>query len=167
MKRTGHKLSVLLIAIAGTLSVTRANETQTNAAIKPSVEIKETVLRFYQRMRAGDAAGFEEFISTDPALLVIGSANEWFRERDRLRGVFRLRNQGLEAGTDLVAYENGDMGWFVDRPDWVFPAGFRMHTRFSAILHRELGTWKFVQWHLSVGVPDEEAIALQRRSPAK
>lgn len=136
---------------------------QTSIAVDPSDEVKSTVLRFYQRMRASDATGFDEFISTDPSLMVIGSADEWFTQRERLRGVFRLRDQGLEAGDDALAYESGDLGWFVDRPDWIFSDGSRMHTRFTAVLHREHGAWRFVHWHLSVGVPDDEAIALQRR----
>ena len=130
--------------------------------VRPSADVRDTVLRFYERMRAGDATGFDDLMSTDPALMVIGSAGEWRTERERLRGVFRLRDQGLEAGTDLLAYECGDIGWFIDRPDWAFADGSRMHTRFTAILHREAGSWKLVHWHLSVGVPDDKAVALQR-----
>ena len=99
----------------------------------------------------------------DPAVMVIGSANEWIAGRNRLRGVFRLKNQGLEAGPNPIAYENGDVGWFVDQPDWVFADGSRMHSRFTVILQREGGSWKMVHWHLSMGVPDEEAVALQSR----
>jgi hypothetical protein len=114
-------------------------------------------------MRAGDSTAFDEFISTEPSLLVIGSAGEWFTQRERLRDMFRLQDQGLEAGQHPVAYELGEIGWFIDRPDWVFPDGSRIHLRFSAILHRESGTWKFLHWHLSVGVPDDEVVAHQRR----
>jgi hypothetical protein len=136
-----------------------------DATVRPSTDIETTVLRFYQRMRAGDMTGFEEFISTNPALLVIGSADEWFTEREQLRGVFRLHDQGLEAGMAAVAYESGDLGWFIDRPEWVFPDGSRLRTRFTALLHREDSRWRFVHWHLSVGVPDDEALALQRSVP--
>jgi hypothetical protein len=161
------RTKLLGLMVAATCLISARMDAQTNAIVRPSVDIKDTVVRFYQRMRASDMAGFDEFISTDPSLLVIGSANEWYTERERLRGVFRLRNQGLEGGADLIAYENGDMGWFIDRPDWIFSDGSRMHTRFTAILHREGSGWKFVHWHLSVGVPDEDAVALQRRLPAR
>src|SRR4051794_31772605 len=164
-------MKIPLIAVMAFLSsmLQAAPEKGISDADKVTVssEVKDTVLRFYERMRASDMAGFDEFISTDPSLTVIGSANEWIAERERLRGVFRLKNAGLAKGANPVAYENGSMGWFLDRPDWVFPDGSRIHTRFTAILHREQGAWKFVNWHLSVGVPDDEVVALQRRWLAK
>ena len=158
-------LLALLLLFGGCASTTAPSRPATGLA--PSNEVRDTVLRFYQQMRGGGTAGFEELISKDPAVMVIGSANEWFVGREKLRGAFRLVNQGLEAGKNPVAYENGDMGWFVDQPDWVFPDGSRFHTRFTAILQREAGTWKLVHWHLSVGVPDDEVVALQQRWSAK
>jgi hypothetical protein len=158
---------VLFVLFAATTSRAAGQETAGTNAEKPSPEVKDTVLRFYQKMRAADMSGFDEFISIDPSLTVVGSAGEWFTQRERLRGVFRLKNAGLEKGTNPVAYENGGIGWFVDQPDWVFPDGSRIHTRFTAILRREQGAWKFVHWHLSVGVPDDEVVALQRRWLAK
>lgn len=158
---TRHIVAVAALLIVA--AVTVQLDAQSNAVL-PSPSVKETGLRFYAAMHANNPAAFDELISTDPALLVIGSADpEWYTQRERLRGVFRLGAQGLIAGSDPVAYENGDMGWFIDRPDWIFGDGSRVHMRFTAILHREEGRWKMVQWHLSVGVPDDEVVALQQR----
>jgi hypothetical protein len=151
-------LSLTLVACA----TTGAGSPQT-PGIQPSPAIVDAVRHFYQRMRSGDPAGFDEFISSDPSLLVIGSAGEWFTQRERLRGVFRLKNEGLEAGQHPVAYQNGDLGWFVDQPDWVFRDGSRVHMRFTVILHNEASSWKAVHWHLSVAVPDDEVVGLQHR----
>jgi ketosteroid isomerase-like protein len=38
-----------------------------------------------------------------------------------------------------------------------------MKTRLTAVLHREDGVWKLVHMHVSVGVPDEEVVELQKR----
>jgi hypothetical protein len=154
-------LVAVILVSAGCASTSSVSDRP--GGMKASTEVRDTVLRFYQRMRASEMSGFEEFISKDPALVMLGSAGERIAERNRLRGVFRLKNQGLEAGPNPIAYVNGNVGWFVDQPDWVFPDGSRVHMRFTAILQKELGSWKFVHWHLSVPVPDEEAIALQQR----
>jgi hypothetical protein len=162
MNRFPFPLAVVVLAAAATALVGQLHA-QT-AGIRPSAGVKDTVLRFYAAMHANDPAAFEEFISNDPALLVIGSADpEWYAQRERLRGVFRLGNQGLVPGNDAIAYEQGDMGWFIDRPDWIFADGSRAHMRFTAMLHRESSRWRMVQWHLSVGVPDNEVVGLQRR----
>jgi hypothetical protein len=51
----------------------------------------------------------------------------------------------------------------VDEPRFVLPDGSAYRTRLTAVVHREDGRWKIVHMHWSVGVPDEEVIALQRR----
>ena len=33
---------------------------RTNAGVDPSADVRGTVLRFYERMRAGDSTGFDE-----------------------------------------------------------------------------------------------------------
>jgi ketosteroid isomerase-like protein len=161
--RHSHLFSLVLIAACTATTPRRPP----SVAMTPSDDVRDTVLRFYQKMRTSDMTGFDELISNDPSLMVIGSANEWITKRDSLRGVFRLKNQGLEAGPNPAGYENGDFGWFVDQPDWVFSDGSRMHTRFTVILQKEAGSWKLLHWHLSVGVPDDEAVDLQRRSSLK
>ena len=58
------RTALLALVVAATCLITSPEDAQTNAVVKPSGEIKNTVGRFYQRMRAGDMAGFDEFIST-------------------------------------------------------------------------------------------------------
>ncbi|MGH2739814.1 MAG: nuclear transport factor 2 family protein [Actinomycetota bacterium] len=41
-----------------------------------------------------------------------------------------------------------------------------MKNRLTGVLHQEDGRWKLVHMHLSVGVPDEEVVDLQRKWPA-
>ena len=156
-------LSIVLIALFAVACATTKPPAAAGEGIKASPAVVDAGLRFYQRMRGADIAGFDEFISTDPSLLVMGSAGERFNERPRLRGVFRLKNEGLEAGPHPIGYESGDVGWFIDEPDWVFPDGSRVHMRFTVVAHREAGAWRFVHWHLSVPVPDDEAGPLQAR----
>lgn len=112
---------------------------------------------------ASDLASFDDVVAPD-AVLIIGTAPaEWVTERDRMR--FGVETEGLRLETDggAVAYEEGSMGWVADKPTFSFPDGSAMKTRLTAVLHQYAGKWALVQMHVSVGVPDEEVLELQRR----
>jgi len=48
-----------------------------------------------------------------------------------------------------------------------YPDGSTIRTRLTAVLHRSQGDWRLIHMHVSVGVPDDEVVTLQRRwSPA-
>jgi len=129
----------------------------------PSAEIRDTMLALYRHMLAGESDDANALISTDPATLFIGSAGEWVDDQDVLRGSYQVDTEGLVAGDHPVAYANGDIGWFADQPAWVFADGTRAEMRMSAVLQREADGWRIVHSHLSVGVPDNECVMLQRR----
>jgi ketosteroid isomerase-like protein len=129
----------------------------------PSPEIRDTMLALYRHMLAGESDAANALISTDPATLFIGSAGEWVDDQDQLRGTYQVDTEGLFAGEEPVAYELGDVGWFADQPTWRFADGTQARMRMSAVLHREPAGWRIVHSHLSVAVPDNECVMLQRR----
>jgi ketosteroid isomerase-like protein len=55
------------------------------------------------------------------------------------------------------------MGWVANRPRAVLPDGNAISTRLSGVVRQEEGGWRVVHIHVSVGVPDEEAVELQTR----
>ena len=130
-----------------------------------SGDVRDAMLRFYERLSSGDVASFDRLVSGDPATLVIGtSPGEWVTERARLRYGFEAEGMGIVPGPRPVGFERDDVGWFVDEPTYVFPGGSgHMATRLTAILQREDGDWRIVHMHVSVGVPDEEVQDLQAR----
>ena len=131
--------------------------------MQQSAEVRDAMLRFYDRLSASDVASFDQLVSQDPATLVIGTApGEWVTERDRLRSGFETEGVRIQAA-EPAGYEEGSLGWVVDEPRFFFPDGSAMKTRLTAVLHREDGTWKLIHMHVSVGVPDEEVAALQER----
>ena len=70
-----------------------------------------------------------------------------------------MEGVGLQAGDNLRGYEEGSMGWAVDQPTFVLPAGSTIPTRLTAVVRQEDGgKWKLVHAHFAVGVPDEEAV---------
>ena len=132
-------------------------------AMTPSAEIRETVLELYRRMLAGESDAANDLISRDPSLVFIGSAGEWVDDQATLRSGTQVPNEGLQAGPNPVAYANGDVGWFADQPTWLFADGTRAEMRMSAVLQRETVGWRVVHVHMSVAVPDNECVMLQRR----
>lgn len=133
------------------------------ASMTPSPEILETMLQLYRHMLAGESDAANALISTDPSTLLIGSAGEWVDDQAVMRGTYQVDTEGLIAGDHPVAYANGDVGWFADQPSWRFADGSEAQMRMSAVLQREAGGWRMVHSHLSVGVPDNECVMLQRR----
>jgi SnoaL-like domain len=134
-----------------------------SAAMAPSAEVRDTMLEFYRRMVDGEAQAANDLISRDPTMIFIGSAGEWVDDQDALRSGTQVDTEGLEAGPNPVGYANGDVGWLADQPQWVFADGSRAQMRMSAVLQREEPGWRIVHAHLSVAVPDDECVMLQRR----
>jgi ketosteroid isomerase-like protein len=133
------------------------------APMAASTEIRDTVLEFYRRMLAGEADAANDLISRDPALVFIGSAGEWVDDQATLRSGTQVPGEGVVAGTNPVAYADGDVGFFADQPTWHFADGTKVEMRLSAVLRREAPGWRVVHVHMSVAVPDNECVMLQRR----
>jgi hypothetical protein len=128
-----------------------------------SGEIVATMLEFCRRMQAGDADGANDLISWDPALVFIGSAGEWVASQDELRSGRLDPGEGLEPGASPQGWARGDVGWYVDQPTWVFGDGSRAEMRMTAVLQHEAAGWRMVHAHLSVAVPDNQCVMLQKR----
>lgn len=132
--------------------------------METSPAVRHAVLEFYRGISTNAVERFHEFVSAEPATLVIGTApGEWVTERERLRFGFEAEGLTIEPGPRPTGYHEGSMGWFVDEPWYGFPDGGGMRTRLTAILHEEAGRWKVVHLHVSVGVPDEEVQELQAK----
>jgi hypothetical protein len=128
-----------------------------------SSEIRDTMLEFYRRQVAGESDAANDLISRDPALVFIGSAGEWVDDQEALRSGTQVPGEGLVAGAAPVAYADGDLGFFADRPTWLFADGTKVEMRLSAVLRHEAPGWRIVHVHMSVSVPDDECVVLQRR----
>ena len=133
------------------------------AAMAPSAEIRDTMLEFYRRMLAGESDAANDLISRDPAVIFIGSAGEWVDDQAALRSGTQVPGEGVVAGPNPVGFANGDVGWFADQPTWLFADGTGAEMRMSAVLQREADGWRIVHAHLSVAVPDDQCVVLQRR----
>jgi hypothetical protein len=130
--------------------------------MEKSDAVRDSLLEFYDRLSAKDLASFDRLVSSSDAALVIGtSPGEWVTDRAGLRYGFEAEGMRIEPGAP-VGFEEGTIGWVADEPTFFFPDGSGMRTRLTAVLRREDERWKLVHMHVSVGVPDEEVLDLQR-----
>jgi hypothetical protein len=64
----------------------------------------------------------------------------------------------LPDDLEIVAFEEGTIGWSNMRYTAKLPNGGSFLIRWSNIYHQEGGTWKLVSGHISVGVPDDKVM---------
>ena len=118
----------------------------------------------YARMNDSDAA-FERLIASGDGVLGIGTdPDEWWDGAAALRDAFATQTREMrEAGMavepgEVRVWQSGDVGWFADRPRIRLPDGSGLDTRVSGVCRREAGGWALIHWHISVGVPNEDAV---------
>ena len=131
--------------------------------MKESAELKELTSQLYKAMETGDMAFFGDHVSQEQGTLVIGTdPEEWWVGYDVIKKVITAQLKELEGisitVSDSRAYTEGSVGWVADRTEFKLPDGTVIPTRLTAVCHMETGKWKIVQWHVSFGVPNEEAI---------
>jgi ketosteroid isomerase-like protein len=120
--------------------------------------VAEALVTFFAGNASGDAATFEEVVSTDEDALAIGStAREWFHGQGDVRAAYGLEGVGIDPG-EILAWENGETGWAVARPLFSIPDGPSFRLRFTAVFVQERGGWRLVHLHASYPVPDEVAV---------
>lgn len=131
--------------------------------MKESSDVRKAFEHFADRLSVGDVAAFDQVVSNDSATVIIGTApGERVTDRAALR--FGFETEGVRlVPSNPAGYAEGSVGWVVDEPLFHFPDGSVMQTRVTAVLHETEGAWKLIHMHVSVGVPDEEVIALQKQ----
>jgi class 3 adenylate cyclase len=132
------------------------------SGVVPSEELRAFLLRLYAVWEALDIEAFEEMLSNESHLLIVGTdPNEWFTGQDGV-SLFALQLREMagftvEAG-EPIAYCSGNVGWVADRPFVKLANGVEMTARITAVLVIERGHWRIVQWHISMPQENEAAI---------
>ena len=108
-----------------------------------------------------DFARVENRWSDQEGVLCIFTAQHtWLEGRQAILDYYRALFPGSGDYRVVVdhieAYREGSVGWVAAQPIFVLSNGGQVPARFTAVLHLEEEGWKFVQYHVSVGVTDEE-----------
>lgn len=137
-------------------------------AIESAPDIEKVIREGYDAYQRGDASKLDEVWSKDESVIVLGTApgERWEGHTTIVDGLGaemaeRTDDSPRSRMDSVRAYRDGDVGWAVTEGAFVID-GAGVPTRGTAVLHREDGSWKLVQWTFSVLVPDA---ALEAGSP--
>ena len=127
--------------------------------MKPSTELRELTLHLYEKMF--DASFLENLISQQAGVLVIGTdPDEWWADYDTIISLMTAQTEAMSGSSisgDPQAYSQGDVGWVADQSKMVMADGTEINFRITLVFAKEAGDWKIVQWHVSIGIPNEDA----------
>jgi hypothetical protein len=133
--------------------------------VEPSTELPAIVGRVFAAISERDAATFVNLHADELGVLFIGTdPDEWWASLESLAAIDDAVMSEFEAGgvtfdVGVVdAFVEGTVGWAAARPTLFLPDGTTASMRFTAVLDLDRGIWRFVQWHLSVGVENEEML---------
>ena len=132
--------------------------------MEEGTELKKVMLGFYDALASGDAGFLEDLISRQDGVLGIGTdPDEWWVGHEKLRGIMKTQMAEMGGhitivGSDPIAHSEGTVGWVADRPRFRLDDGTESPIRLTATFHKEQDAWKIVQFHVSVGVPNEDVV---------
>jgi class 3 adenylate cyclase len=133
-------------------------------------ELVSFVERMIRNLNALDANAMVDAFSREPGLLTIGGdPDEWYEGFEAASALWRVQFQeleprGIEQQTDvqeLVAWKEGTVGWIACRLRQAIEGRGPFLVRLTAVLHEEGAYWRIVQWHASLGMPNEETLGFE------
>ncbi len=130
-----------------------------------SAEIASYLERMYEQYNTGNTSTLRDIVSADPGVLGIGTdPREWWAGRDAVDEAWKTQIPEMNAAGmkfvsgDVEAFSEGSVGWFADNMSIQLPDGTSAPARLTGVCHKEDGAWKLVQFHISFGALNEEAI---------
>jgi class 3 adenylate cyclase len=136
--------------------------------VEPSAELTAVVRRVFGSMNARDLAALRNLHSDRDGVTFVGTdPDEWWTSFGEMVSVFEAQLGEFDAGGvtfalgGVEAYSEGTVGWAACRPNLVFPDGKSTELRWTGVLCLDGGIWRCVQWHLSVGVVNEDLLGFE------
>jgi hypothetical protein len=132
--------------------------------MESSPELRDLTIHIAQAVGDGDVDFLERHTSRQPGTTFLGTdPDEWWTDLSGLRqALVGQRAAGVEIiPGEPAAYQEGNVGWAVDRRLRFRVAEQEIPFRMSVVYHQEDGEWKMVHFHSSIGVPNEDAIGAE------
>lgn len=128
-----------------------------------SDDLKQLVAAWFGAVSRGDASLIDRHVPLDSRVRLVGSdPGEWIAGGAAVAEFLRGEVEGSGGNAtfspaDIEAFEEDGVGWAATRLTIRLPDGLSISPRWTAVFHREGDTWKFVQTHASIAVPNDEA----------
>jgi uncharacterized protein (TIGR02246 family) len=127
-------------------------------------EVRAVMATMREALNAGDRETVASLLATGAECTMIGTDPEEWSSGDELVAAL---DQAMTAGGSAVrgvidetfVHVRGDVAWIEARGRLIDPAGRECACRNTAVLIREDGTWKGVQAHASIGIPNDQIFA--------
>ena len=119
-----------------------------------STAVANAMKRFYEVREREDLDALADLMSEGEGVHVIGTDDaEWIEGRDGWLSVAAQPSDmvAIEPSPGMTAFEEGDLGWAVDRPRLHLASGEIVDVRLTGIFRKERNDWRIVQLHASVG----------------
>lgn len=136
--------------------------------MEPSPELRAVVSRMFAAINARDTPTILNLHADVPGVVFIGTdPDEWWPGYDTVGPVFEAQVREMSAGGvtvdagEIEAFSEGTVGWAAARPTLLLGDGSTAQLRFTGVLHLDRGMWRFVQWHISVGVENEATVGFE------
>jgi len=122
-------------------------------------EIRKVLEEMLEAQNAGDAPRLRAMLSERPDAVHIGTdAAEWWTSGQVVDTV--AANGGGDdvraVSEDVDVHVQGDIAWVEGRGRFMRADGAERPVRMTGVLVREVGQWKVVQSHASIGVPNAD-----------
>lgn len=127
-----------------------------------SAELVQFVHDWFAAASRGDGSILRTRVSTSADTSLIGSdPSEDLRGGQAVIDFLQGEVDGAAGNVsftpaDVVAYEDGALGWATARLTITIPDGGQVKPRWSAVFTREAGRWQLVHLHASIGVTNEQ-----------
>jgi ketosteroid isomerase-like protein len=122
-----------------------------------SPEIEALVAAWFDAASRGDASMIERHVTPMPEVRLVGSdPDEWLHGGDEVARFLRGEVEGGGGAAQFTpseteGYVDGDVAWAATKLTIAMPDGRRVHPRWTAVMVRDGGDWRFVQTHASIG----------------
>jgi ketosteroid isomerase-like protein len=127
-----------------------------------SSEVEQLIVAWFEAVTKGDPSLVATHVSPSDMTRLIGSdPSEVFTGGEAVSAF--LAGEVAGAGghatftpTDIEAFREGNVAWATTQLTISIPERGQVSPRWSAVLRFEDETWKFVQTHASIGVPNDQ-----------
>lgn len=126
-----------------------------------STELKRLIIQLYEALsNAKGAEVAQHLFSTEAGFLALGSGpNEWWNDAEVIRRGYRERARAGGSEVRILkmeAFQEGSVGWVVDRVILKTPDGDEFPVRHTYVFHHEDGQWKIIHAHYSLEVINDK-----------